>query len=75
MPGHYQHRRKDRMSDLAHRHPAPDGRAQRLTDDQVDRLQQRLPSWSVAHGKLSREVEVKNFRAALDLVNAIGAVA
>lgn len=34
-----------------------------------------MPGWSIENGKLTRDVKVKNFAAALDLVNAIGAVA
>lgn len=63
------------MTDLAQKHPAADGTAPRLTDDQVEELAQHVPAWSVQDGKLTREVQVKNFREALALVNALGEVA
>jgi len=34
-----------------------------------------VPGWEVADGKLTRDVKLKNFAAALALVNAIGAAA
>ena len=34
-----------------------------------------IPGWSVIGGKLTRDVKLKNFAQALDLVNRIGAVA
>src|SRR4051794_18912595 len=63
------------MRDLAQRHAAPDGTAPRLPDTQVEELAKQVPDWSVENERLTREVQVKNFRAALALVNAIGEIA
>lgn len=63
------------MADLAQQHAAPDGTAPRLSDDQTQVLMRQVPGWSVRDGKLTRDVQVKDFRAALRLVNAIGEVA
>ena len=63
------------MTDLAQRHVAPDGTAPLLAADQIDELAKSVSDWSVEEGKLTREVKVKNFRAALALVNALGELA
>ena len=63
------------MTDLASQHPAPDGTAPRLTEEQVREELRHVPGWSTEHGKLARDVKVKNFREALTLVNRIGDVA
>jgi len=63
------------VTDLAERHAFPDGTAPRLTEDQIDELSKSVPNWSVKDGKLVREVQVKNFRAALALVNTLGEIA
>ena len=63
------------MTDLAQRHPYPDGTAPHLTSDQVHELAKSVPSWSVEDDKLVRAVQVKDFRAALNLVNALGEIA
>ncbi len=63
------------MTDLAGRHTLPDGTAPRLSDAQVEQLMPEVPGWQVESGKLTREVQVKNFREALVLVNGIGQIA
>jgi 4a-hydroxytetrahydrobiopterin dehydratase len=63
------------MTDLAERHAAPDGTAPRLAHEQVEELVKSVPAWSVEDGKLVREVQVKNFRTAVALVNALGNIA
>lgn len=63
------------MMDLASRHAAPDGTAPRLTSETIGELATHIPDWSVENDKLVREVQVKNFRAALALVNALGEIA
>ena len=63
------------MADLAQRHPAADGTAPRLSESRVMELAQQVPDWAVEDGKLVRDVQVKNFRAALALVNAVGEAA
>lgn len=63
------------MSDLADRHAAADGTAPRLTDAQVEESKAQVPGWSVEGDKLVRDVKVKNFRAALTLVNTLGEIA
>jgi 4a-hydroxytetrahydrobiopterin dehydratase len=63
------------MTDLAQRHAHPDGTAPRLAQAQVDELAKQVPDWSVEDGKLTREVQVKDFRAALALMNALGEIA
>lgn len=63
------------MTDLAQRHAFPDGTAPQLAADQIEELAKRVPDWSVEDGKLTREVQTKNFRAALALVNALGEIA
>lgn len=63
------------MSDLASKHAAPDGTAPKLTEDETKELAKEVPGWSVKDGKLIREVLVKNFRAALAMINALGEIA
>jgi 4a-hydroxytetrahydrobiopterin dehydratase len=63
------------VTGLADRHAYPDGTAPRLTEDQIDELATSVPAWSVEDGKLTREVQVQNFRAALALVNRLGEIA
>jgi 4a-hydroxytetrahydrobiopterin dehydratase len=63
------------MTDLTQQHAAADGTAPALTDQQVEDSLRHVPGWSVENGRLTREVKVKNFRVALDLVNAIGELA
>jgi|SRR5947209_4004629 len=63
------------MPELAQRHAAPDGTAPRLTEAEGDELAKQVPDWSIEDGKLTRDVQVKNFRAALALVNALGEIA
>jgi 4a-hydroxytetrahydrobiopterin dehydratase len=59
---------------LAEKHAAPDGTAPRMNEQEVrDRLAE-IPGWSLQDGKLFRDVKVKNFREALDLVARIGEV-
>jgi 4a-hydroxytetrahydrobiopterin dehydratase len=63
------------MTSLADRHAAADGTAPRLNDEKVEDLLSRLPDWQIVEGKLTRDLQVKNFRVALALVNSIGEVA
>jgi 4a-hydroxytetrahydrobiopterin dehydratase len=63
------------MTDLAQRHAAPDGTAPRLTEERIEELAKSVTGWSVEDGKLAREIQVKNFQAALALVNALGKIA
>jgi 4a-hydroxytetrahydrobiopterin dehydratase len=63
------------MTDLAEKHAAADGTALRLADEQVNGMMAQLSGWKVADGKLRRDVQVKNFRAAVTLVNLIADVA
>lgn len=61
--------------DLAEQHAAPDGTAPRLTEQEVLELLAKVPGWRRDGDKLSRTVKVKDFRAALLLVNAVGELA
>jgi 4a-hydroxytetrahydrobiopterin dehydratase len=63
------------MKDLADKHAAADGTAPRLGGERVNELKAQLPGWEVVDGKLRRDVQVKNFRAAVALVNSIAEVA
>jgi 4a-hydroxytetrahydrobiopterin dehydratase len=63
------------MASLADRHAAADGTAPRLSDEQAHALLAQLPDWQIVDEKLTRDLQVKNFRAALALVNSIGEVA
>src|SRR5438270_172495 len=42
---------------------------------QAHHMLAEVPGWNVEGGKLTRELKLKDFRAALDLVNRIGEVA
>jgi 4a-hydroxytetrahydrobiopterin dehydratase len=63
------------MKDLAGMHAAADGTAPRLSDERVNEMKAQLPGWEVVDGKLSRGVQLKNFRAAVALVNSIAELA
>ncbi len=63
------------MTDLASKHPARDGTAPALTEQQVQDNLRQVPGWSVENGKLARDVKVKNFKEALALVNRLGDLA
>ncbi len=63
------------MPDLASRQALPDGTAPRLSEAHIEELLLETPGWEVENGTLTREVQVKNFRAALALVNEIGQIA
>jgi 4a-hydroxytetrahydrobiopterin dehydratase len=64
------------MTELTSRHCVPcEGGTPPLHPQQVDLLLQKVPGWQVVDGKLTRDVKVKNFKAALELVNEIGALA
>ena len=63
------------MTDLASRQALPDGTAPRLSECQVEALMPEVPGWDVKNGTLTREVQVKNFNAALTLVNDMGQIA
>lgn len=63
------------MTDLARQHPAPDGTAPALTDEQAREKLRLLTGWSMENGKISRDVKLKNFKQALALVNRIGELA
>ena len=64
------------MPDLVFRHCKPcRGDAVPLTRSEIDELRTQLPRWTLNDGRLVRELEARNFQAALDLVNGIGALA
>jgi 4a-hydroxytetrahydrobiopterin dehydratase len=63
------------MTDLASRHASPDRTAQLITQAEADDLMPELPDWSIEHGRLSRDMRLRNFKEALALVNKIGEVA
>lgn len=63
------------MSDLAERHAHPDGTAQRLSDEEIEEARPQIPEWQIADGKLTRDIRLRDFGAALALVNRIGAIA
>ena len=63
------------MVDLASEHASPDGTATLLSEDEIRGLLPLVPKWHIEHGRLLRNVRARNFREALDLVNAIGEVA
>lgn len=63
------------MSELASKHAISDGTVPRLTEDEAKALAKELPRWSVEDDNLVREVRVKNFRAALALINTLGEIA
>ena len=46
-----------------------------LSAEEVTELRRQVPDWEIQDGKLERELKLKNFRAALDLVNEIGGLA
>lgn len=62
--------------DLAQRRCVPcSGETPPLGAEQVEELLQQVPGWELAEGRLTRDIKVKNFKAALALVNAIGELA
>src|SRR5947209_4343898 len=63
------------MTGLADKHAAKDGVAPRLRDEEAKQLLSELRDWQIQDGKLTRDVQVKNFRAALALLNSIGELA
>ncbi|MGH2444162.1 MAG: 4a-hydroxytetrahydrobiopterin dehydratase [Chloroflexota bacterium] len=64
------------MTELAERRcVACEGGAEPLSAEQVGDLARQVPAWTVREQTLVREITVKNFKAALALVNSIGAVA
>jgi 4a-hydroxytetrahydrobiopterin dehydratase len=63
------------MSELATRHALPDRTAELLSEAAVGGLMAQLPEWHIEHGRLARDVRLRNFKEALALVNAIGEVA
>jgi 4a-hydroxytetrahydrobiopterin dehydratase len=63
------------MTGLADKHPYErEPGSEALTTSQIQELMSQVPGWAVENGRLEREVTVKNFAAALDLVNRIGAL-
>lgn len=46
-----------------------------LTEQQIRALMTDVPGWEVIDGKIVRDVKVKNFKTAVNLVNQIAAVA
>jgi 4a-hydroxytetrahydrobiopterin dehydratase len=64
------------MTGLAGKHPYEREKGSpALTTSQIQEYMPELPGWTVENGRLVREVTVKNFGAALDLVNRIGRLA
>jgi 4a-hydroxytetrahydrobiopterin dehydratase len=64
------------MSELATRHcQACERGTPPLDARRVNEMLAQLSGWSVENGILTRDVKLKNFRAALDLVNRIGEIA
>ena len=64
------------MQALAEKHCVPcEGDTPPLSEDEVGRLLPQVPGWTVVDGELTREVKVKNFKQALELVNFIGELA
>jgi len=63
------------MTDLAQQHAAADGVAPPLSEEDIQEKLPLVPGWTVENGKLIRDITVKNFRQALDLVNRIGEIA
>jgi 4a-hydroxytetrahydrobiopterin dehydratase len=63
-------------AELASRRCVPcTGATPRLTDAQIEEMRAGLPEWEMRDGKLTRDVRVKNFGAALALVNTVGEIA
>jgi 4a-hydroxytetrahydrobiopterin dehydratase len=64
------------MTELAQRKCVPcEGGVPPLPAERVQRMLAQVPGWDIENGKLTRDVKVADFRAALALVNAIGAIA
>jgi 4a-hydroxytetrahydrobiopterin dehydratase len=63
------------VTDLTSRHALPDGTAQLLSEEAVRDLMPQLADWSIEHGRLSRDMRLRNFHEALALVNTVGEVA
>lgn len=63
------------MTDLANEHASPDRTAELLSEESVRDLLRQVPAWTLENGRLTRDVRLRNFREALDLVNRIGEVA
>jgi 4a-hydroxytetrahydrobiopterin dehydratase len=63
------------MTDLASREIQRDRTAQALSQEEVHELLADLPGWTIEDGRLSRDMQLKNFKAALALVNEVGELA
>jgi 4a-hydroxytetrahydrobiopterin dehydratase len=64
------------MTALADKHPFEREKGTpALTTSQIQEYMPEILGWTVEDGRLVREVTVKNFAAALDMVNRIGALA
>jgi 4a-hydroxytetrahydrobiopterin dehydratase len=64
------------MTGLADKHPYEREKGTpALTTSEIQEAMPELPGWTVENGRLVREVTVKNFAAALDLVNRLGHLA
>lgn len=64
------------MTELTQKRCVPcEGGTAPLGTGDVQQMLAQVPGWSVEGGKLTRDLKVKNFPQALDLVNRIGALA
>lgn len=63
------------MVDLANKDALPDGTAPALDQARIAELLPSLPAWRIEDSKLFRDVQVKNFKQAVKLVNEIGELA
>lgn len=64
------------MSGLADKHPYEREKGSpALTTSEIQEYMPEIPGWTVENSRLVREETVKNFAAALDLVNRIGDLA
>jgi len=64
------------VTDLARRRCGACGSdTPRLTAEQVREIVSEVPQWTLEGDSLVRDLKLKNFRAALDLLNRVGALA
>jgi 4a-hydroxytetrahydrobiopterin dehydratase len=63
------------MCELADRHAIPDRTTELLSEAAVEDLVPQLPERHIEHGRLARDMRLRNFKEALALVNTIGEVA
>jgi 4a-hydroxytetrahydrobiopterin dehydratase len=64
------------MTELAYRHCVPcRGDTPPLRTQEVQAMMQQIPGWTTPEGKLTRDIQLKDFKEALALVNKIGDLA